>query len=107
MKLVDRHCRPRPKGEAPLAGAELERFAAELDETWRVVGGRAIEREFRFGDFASAFAFATRIAMLAEREDHHPELAIEWGRVSVKLSTHSVGGLSENDFILAAKIDAI
>ena len=60
----------------------------------------------RFGDFAAAFATATRIAIIAEGEGHHPDMAVGWGRLEIELTTHAVKGLTRNDFILAAKIDA-
>ncbi len=66
-----------------------------------------LRREFRFPDFAAALAFVNRIGELAEGEQHHPDIALGWGRVAVATYTHSIGGLSENDFILAAKIDAL
>jgi 4a-hydroxytetrahydrobiopterin dehydratase len=68
---------------------------------------KTISKSFTFKNFATAFAFAAKIADHAEAEGHHPDLLISWGRVEVELSTHSIGGLSENDFILAAKIDGI
>lgn len=66
-----------------------------------------IARTFRFADFAQAMDFAKGIALIAEEENHHPELHIAWGRVTVELTTHSVGGLSLNDFIVAAKINRL
>ena len=66
---------------------------------------RKISKQFKFKNFVEAVAFANNITPIAEAEGHHPDLHIGWGRVGVELSTHAVGGLSENDFILAAKID--
>lgn len=68
---------------------------------------KKISRQFKFKNFVEAMSFANKITSIAESEGHHPDLAIGWGRVGVELSTHSIGGLSENDFILAAKIDKI
>ena len=68
---------------------------------------KVLSKEFTFTDFAKAMAFANSIAALAEEAGHHPDLQVSWGKVVVELSTHDVGGLSENDFILAAKIDTI
>lgn len=67
--------------------------------------GKSIVKQFKFANFLDAMAFANKVAPLAEREGHHPDLCISWGKVVVELSTHAIRGLSENDFILAAKID--
>jgi 4a-hydroxytetrahydrobiopterin dehydratase len=74
---------------------------------WSVAGGQRIGREFRFKDFRSALAFADRVGAVADAEDHHPDLHVSWGRTGVVLWTHVAGGLTENDFVLAAKIDAL
>ncbi len=80
---------------------------AQLAE-WRPVDGRdAIVRSFRFGDFSEAFAFMTRVALAAEKMDHHPEWSNVYNRVEITLSTHDAGGLSERDIMLAASIDAL
>ena len=79
-----------------------------LSEGWMLVdNAHLLVREFRFKDFAQAMAFANKVAAIAEEENHHPDMAISWGSVSVELTTHAIAGLSENDFILAAKIDQI
>jgi 4a-hydroxytetrahydrobiopterin dehydratase len=74
---------------------------------WTAPGGKRLEREFRFKDFRSALEFANRVGALADAEDHHPDLHVAWGKVGVVLWTHVAGGLTENDFILAARIDAL
>ena len=106
-RLADLHCRPLSRGTPPLAVADVERLLAELASDWRLVDGKRIAREWRFSDFSSALAFTIRIGLVAEREDHHPDIGLAWGRVTVELWTHTVGGLSENDFVLAAKLDAL
>ena len=83
-----------------LALARLGRWALRED-------GRAIERRFRFADFAEAFAFMTRVALLAEKADHHPEWSNVWNRVEITLTTHEAGGVSVRDIALAEAIDAI
>ena len=70
---------------------------------WTVEEGKVVHKAFRFNNFANALAFVNRIGDVAEEQDHHPDLELGWGRVVVNLSTHSVGGLSPNDFILAAR----
>ena len=86
---------------------DAEKLLQELDDWMLWPGAQAISKSFKFKDFKEAFDFAAKVAAIAEEEDHHPDLSISWGRVEVELSTHSIGGLSENDFIVAAKIDKI
>lgn len=74
---------------------------------WRRVGSTAIEKEFAFAGYPATMAFVNIVAWLAEREDHHPDLEVGYDRVTVRFTTHAVGGLSRNDFICAAKIDAL
>ena len=90
----------------PLAAAEVrERLAGRPG--WQLVDdGRAIERQLKFPDFTAAFAFMTRVALAAERADHHPDWSNVYNRVTVRLATHDAGGLTELDFALAAVIDA-
>ena len=96
-----------PDGTSPLGEDQAQALDAHLDPGWQRDGIRRLSREFTFGDFRDAFGFATRVALLAEREFHHPELTVTWGKVVVTLWTHTVGGLSRNDFIIAAKIDRL
>ncbi len=92
-------------GETPLLStAEASALAAELDPAWELETER-LRRRFRFRDFASAFSLATRVALLAERQGHHPDLRLGWGYLEVELSTHVAHGLTRNDLIMAAKID--
>jgi 4a-hydroxytetrahydrobiopterin dehydratase len=74
---------------------------------WTLAEGKRIERDFKFKDFRSALAFANRVGEVADAEDHHPDLHVAWGKVGVVLWTHSAGGLTENDFIVAAKVNAL
>ena len=92
---------------SPLTRDEAERLMAQLSNWQLWPDGKTIAKSSKFKNFADAFAFATKVAALAEEEQHHPDILISWGRVEIELSTHSIGGLSENDFILAAKIDGI
>lgn len=84
-----------------MTGIDGARIAAELPEWTLEEGGRAITRNYRFADFSRAFAFMTRVAMAAEKLDHHPEWSNVYGRVSVRLTTHATGGLTERDIALA------
>lgn len=103
--LADRHCRPLPAGTPALAAADCAAYQDQVPG-WAIADGR-LSREYRLPDFARALALVNAIGALAEAEDHHPDIALGWGRVGVALWTHSVGGLSENDFVLAAKIEAL
>ena len=72
---------------------------------WRVVDEHHLEKDYRFADFAEALAFENRVGAVAEEQDHHPDLLLGWGRVRVSLFTHTIDGLTESDFVLAAKCD--
>ncbi len=92
----------------PLMRKDAEKMLAQVDGWTLSADGRKILKEYRFKNFVDAMRFASTIIMpIAEREQHHPDLSIGWGRVGVSLSTHAINGLSENDFILAAKIDDV
>lgn len=88
-----------------LQGEELKRLSGQLDG-WTVVDGHHLEKEYTFKDFAGALAFVNRLGAAAEAAGHHPDVFLTWGKVKVTLWTHSIGGLSEDDFVLAAKADA-
>ena len=102
--LSSRHCVPCRGGVPPLQGEELQKLASQLPE-WQVVNNHHITRTFRFPDFQTALAFVNRAGAIAEAEGHHPDLTLAWGRVDVLTYTHKIDGLTESDFILAAKID--
>jgi 4a-hydroxytetrahydrobiopterin dehydratase len=106
-ELADKICTPCRGGVPPLAGAELERLAAELGNGWRVVDGHHLEKEYRFADFRQALGFTNLIGELAEEVNHHPDIFLTWGRVRVELWTHKIDGLNEADFIWAAKADRL
>jgi 4a-hydroxytetrahydrobiopterin dehydratase len=102
-ELSRERCQPGAPAIAPQGAAEL---LASLSSSWRSEGGR-LQREYRLRGFGEPVALAVRIALLAEREDHHPELHLGYGHLEVELTTHSAGGLTRNDFIVAAKIDEL
>lgn len=106
-ELEQKHCVPCEGGALPLMRDES---AALLVQTpgWQIApDGLSLSREFTFRNFVEAMEFANKITPIAEAEGHHPDLAVSWGKVTVTLITHAIGGLSENDFILAAKINNI
>lgn len=105
--LAQQHCTPLPPGTPPLAVQDWQALQSQIDAAWQVVDGHHLLRVYRLPDFASGLALVNRIGALAEAEDHHPDLLLGWGRVEITLWTHSVGGLSLNDFILAAQIDRL
>jgi len=105
MTLHSKKCIPCEQGGLPLAPEEVLRHSIEVP-LWRSrEGNKHIYREFQFKNFTGAMAFVNRVAELAEAEGHHPDIHIFYNRVRLELQTHAIGGLSENDFILAAKID--
>lgn len=105
--LTQQHCTPLPPGTPPLAPPDWQALRSQIDAAWQVVDGHHLQRVYPLPDFANGLALVNRIGALAEAEDHHPDLLLAWGRVEIALWTHSVGGLSLNDFILAAHIDRL
>ena len=107
-ELAKKRCIPCEGGVKPYGPEEAQKMMKELNDEWMLIDeAHLLVREFRFKNFAGAMAFANKVATIAEAEKHHPDLSIGWGRVAVELTTHAIEGLSENDFILAAKIDEL
>ncbi|MES1245864.1 MAG: 4a-hydroxytetrahydrobiopterin dehydratase [Acidobacteriota bacterium] len=104
--LAMKKCEPCEKGTPAVKGVELRRLFGQLDG-WDLINEHHLEKEYLFKDFREALDFVNRLGEVAEQEGHHPDIFLTWGKVKVTLWTHSVGGLSENDFILAAKADAV
>lgn len=104
--LASRKCQACDEGTPALKGEELRKLYGKLED-WIMVNEHHLEKEYRFPDFREALAFVNRVGEVAEEEGHHPDIFLTWGKVQLTLWTHSVGGLSENDFILAAKADAL
>ncbi len=105
-ELAKRDCVPCKKGGKPLKGEELNSLLWNLPD-WDCVKGHHIVREFEFDDFAQGLAFVNACGKIAEAQEHHPDLFLKWGLVRVEIYTHSIDGLCESDFVLAAKIDRI
>jgi 4a-hydroxytetrahydrobiopterin dehydratase len=106
INLAEKHCVPCRGGVPPLAGKELNDLASQLPD-WNVAEQHHLERTFKFPDFKSALAFVNRVGDVAEAEAHHPDICFGWGSAKVTLFTHKISGLTESDFILAAKIGAL
>lgn len=105
-KLAAQRCSSADTDTPPLTADEVRRLASGIDADWQVEPDRLV-REFRFTTFAAAFGLATRIALLAEGQGHHPALEIAWGLLRVTWTTDAIGTLSLNDMIMAAKVDRI
>lgn len=103
--LANKKCVPCESGIPPLAPEQFAPYQKEISSAWEILDNKKIRREFRFGDFAEAMRFVQRVADIAEQENHHPDIEIHWNKVLLTLWTHAIGGLSENDFILASKVD--
>ena len=104
--LADRKCVPCRGGTPPLEGEQLQNFLAQVGR-WELIEQRRIARTFKFPDFVAALAFVNKVGELAERQGHHPDIHLSWGKVKIELHTHKIDGLSESDFILAAGIDQL
>ena len=104
-KLADRSSRPLPAGTPPLSAQQITQYLKQVSN-WKKESGELV-RSFKFENYYETMSFVVAVAMLAQREDHHPDMEVGYNRLKIRYSTHSVGGLSENDFICAAKIDAL
>ncbi len=106
MTLIQKRCIPCKGGE-PLSASAAKALQSEVPN-WSIASdGKWLTRRWTFKNFAQSLAFVNKVGALAESEDHHPDILMGWGYAEIRLQTHAVGGLHENDFILAAKIDLI
>ena len=106
--LRDRHCKDLPTGTPALTPEQAVALHAQVDPGWRISeDGKSLRRAFGFKDFYRTMAFVNALAWIANAEDHHPDFEAGYNYCRLEFSTHSIGGLSENDFICAAKIDAL
>src|SRR5438445_6799803 len=106
VSLADQKCVACRGGTPPLAGEELRKLSAQVPD-WKVVEEHHLEKSFLFPDFRKALDFVNRVGEVAEEQGHHPDLTLSWGQAGVKIFTHKIKGLTESDFILAAKIDRL
>lgn len=107
MDLTQKKCVPCEGGVPPYTSEEIAARVADIGSEWHVVDGKKLRRNFTFADFNAAMVFVNAVAKLAEKEGHHPDLAIAYNKVSCELWTHAIGGLSINDFVMAAKIEKL
>jgi 4a-hydroxytetrahydrobiopterin dehydratase len=105
--LKDRRCVPLPEGAPALDASTQQLLLGELAPGWEIVEGKKLRRTLRFPDFASALELVVAVGHMSDAEDHHPEIWFTWGRVTLEIWTHTVNGLSDNDFVWAAKADEI
>ena len=106
-ELANRVCVPCKGGIPPLKGKELKALQNQLGNGWNVINEHHLKKKWKFDDFESALNFTNKIGSLAEDQGHHPDIYLAWGKVEIKMWTHKISGLTESDFILAAKIDLI
>jgi 4a-hydroxytetrahydrobiopterin dehydratase len=106
-ELARKKCVPCTVETPPLKGEALKKFLDQLSEGWKVVEEHHLEQEYKFKDFKEALAFVNDLGTLAEDEGHHPDIHLSWGKVKVTFWTHKIKGLSESDFVMAAKCDAL
>lgn len=105
-ELASRACVPCRGGVPPLKGEEIQKLLGEVDQ-WSVVDEHHLSKVYKFRDFKDSLAFVNRVGELAEQQGHHPDISFGWGRAEITIWTHKIDGLTESDFILAAKIDAL
>ena len=106
-ELAEKQCVPCRGGVPPLKGEELRGLQAQLDSGWSVIDEHHLEREYAFDDFRQALDFTVKVGEMAEEQGHHPDIFLAWGRVKVTIWTHKIDGLTESDFVFAAKTDAL
>jgi 4a-hydroxytetrahydrobiopterin dehydratase len=103
--LSERECVPCKGGTPPLKGEALQQYQNELAGGWEIVEEQRLEKKYKFKNFRQALDFTVKVGELADNLNHHPDIFLAWGQVKLTIWTHSIGGLSESDFILAAKAD--
>jgi 4a-hydroxytetrahydrobiopterin dehydratase len=103
--LASLECVPCKGGVPPLEGEELDRLLDALGGEWRLVEGHHLQKDYRFKNFRDALDFTDRVGALAEEQQHHPDITLSWGKVGLTIWTHKIDGLTESDFVFAAKAD--
>ena len=106
-ELAHRELKPPRKDVAPLKGDQLHAINDQLGGGWQVIDEHHLEKTFKFSNFLEALDFTNAVGELAETVDHHPEICVTWGKAKITIWTHSIGGLSEADFVFAARCDQL
>ena len=105
-ELAEKQCIPCRGGVPPLTDEEITPLAAEIPD-WNVIDGHHLDRTYSFSNFREALDFTNQVGELAEEQGHHPDIYLAWGKVGVQLWTHKIDGLTESDFVMAAKIERV
>jgi 4a-hydroxytetrahydrobiopterin dehydratase len=105
-ELADRECVPCRGGVPPMQAEEIRKLLGQLAE-WEAVGEHHLRKRYKFKNFREALAFVNRVGELAESQGHHPDICFGWGQADITIWTHKIDGLTESDFVLAAKIDKL
>jgi 4a-hydroxytetrahydrobiopterin dehydratase len=105
MKLTEKKCVPCEGGMPPFDKKKIAQYVKQLSTGWKVIEDKRLQKEFKFKSFPATMAFVNKIALIAQEEGHHPDMEVHYSKLLVEFSTHAIGGLSENDFIMAAKIE--
>jgi 4a-hydroxytetrahydrobiopterin dehydratase len=105
--LSKKGCIPCRGGMPPLPQEQVQELLKQLGNNWKVIDNHHIEKEYSFPDFQKALDFTNKVGAVAEKEGHHPDIFLSWGKVKISLFTHKINGLTESDFVLAAKCDTV
>jgi 4a-hydroxytetrahydrobiopterin dehydratase len=105
-ELAERDCVPCRGGVPPMQADEIKQYLGQLTG-WETVGEHHLSKEFKFGNFRETLDFVNRVGQLAENQGHHPDICFGWGKAAITIWTHKIDGLTESDFVLAAKIDKL
>lgn len=107
QELKEKKCKPCESDTEPMNTVQVKKYMDMLPKEWKVVENKKLKRLYSFENFKRGMAFAQDVAMIAEKEQHHPDICIHYTNVEIELTTHNIVGLSENDFIMAAKIEEL
>ncbi|MBD3610657.1 MAG: 4a-hydroxytetrahydrobiopterin dehydratase [Gammaproteobacteria bacterium] len=108
MALTDKHCQPLVQGQATLSDTLIESYLSEIDSQWELVADNTtIQHSYHFKDFHKTMAFVNAVAWIAHQQDHHPDIQLGYNYCTLQFTSHAAQGLTENDFICAAKVDLL
>lgn len=105
--LASRNCIPCKGGVPPLKGHDLHALMRQLRGNWQLIDEHHLEKEYTFANFQDALTFTNRVGEVAEAQNHHPDIYLAWGKVRIMMWTHKIDGLTESDFVFAAKCDVV